>query len=328
MKYDYIDDLNYGVAVISSTGVVRNLNKKGKAILGEPETVDSLRYYQLFNIADSRNDSFNQILLDAIQSHKTTAHSIVPFYDGDGNKCVLDLSISIIRGEEVFLSFTDVTELERVKKREHDASVIFVLLLLQTCIWIFLATINEWLGQPIDFVNMCYVLYGYCAVFFVVLSRSIKIDWHTGGLSFKGFKKHLITDTILTVAITAAILLLKYILCRMGFYADVPFIDWSRFTRNEVFYAGEVVIQEFLARVIVHENLRKIIRTKHSEALALLVSSVFFGAIHIHGGIVYMFGAMLLMGFFGLIYRKQNSIWALCIPHYVLGVLLVLLRLV
>lgn len=328
MNYDYIDDLNYGVAVLNSAGVVTNLNQKGKTILGEPGTADSLRYYQLFHIADSRNDAFNQILLDAIQSHKTTAHSIVPFYASDGSESILDVSISIIRGEEVFLSFTDVTELEKVKKREHDASVIFVLLLLQTCIWIFLTAINEWLGQPIDFVSMCYVLYGYCAVFFVVLSRSVKIDWHSGGLSFQNFRKHLVTDTVLTLIITAGMLLLKYILCRMGYYADGPFLDWSRFTRNEVFYAGEVVIQEFLARVIVHENLRKIIRTKHSEALALLVSSVFFGAIHIHGGIVYMFGAMLLMGFFGLIYRKQNSIWALCIPHYVLGVLLVLLRLV
>ena len=49
------------------------------------------------------------------------------------------------------------------------------------------------------------------------------------------------------------------------------------------------------------------------------MSSLLFGALHIHRGFIYMLAATVLLGIFGVLYRKQNSIWGLCIPHFVLG---------
>ena len=46
----------------------------------------------------------------------------------------------------------------------------------------------------------------------------------------------------------------------------------------------------------------------------------FFGAMHIHKGLFYMLGAVALLSVFGIIYRKQKTIWGLCVPHFVLGI--------
>ena len=34
---------------------------------------------------------------------------------------------------------------------------------------------------------------------------------------------------------------------------------------------------------------------------------------------MYMIAATALLSLFGILYRRQNSIWGLCIPHFVLG---------
>ena len=74
-----------------------------------------------------------------------------------------------------------------------------------------------------------------------------------------------------------------------------------------------------LYRGVIHENLRRIFVGKHSEAMAIVVSSLIFGALHIHRGFIYMIAATALLSIFGVLYRRQNSIWGLCIPHFVLG---------
>ena len=106
-------------------------------------------------------------------------------------------------------------------------------------------------------------------------------------------------------------------------FSDKPFFDFSRLTLWDAFYAVSVVWQEFIARAVLYEGLSKIM--KRSRALPLIISSLYFGAVHVHLGLVYMLGAVALLSLFGLIYIKQRSIWGVCVPHYVLGLALLIL---
>ena len=63
----------------------------------------------------------------------------------------------------------------------------------------------------------------------------------------------------------------------------------------------------------------------YREAAAIVVSSLVFGALHLFLGLIYMLGAVVLLGGMGVLYRRQNTIWGLCIPHYVLGMALTFL---
>jgi membrane protease YdiL (CAAX protease family) len=58
---------------------------------------------------------------------------------------------------------------------------------------------------------------------------------------------------------------------------------------------------------------------KRSVLLAILLSSLLFGAVHIAHGFVYMMAAILLLGSLGGLYEKHRSIWGVTIIHFVLG---------
>ena len=66
-------------------------------------------------------------------------------------------------------------------------------------------------------------------------------------------------------------------------------------------------------------SLERILPDSYPPAVANIIASLVFGAVHIHKGIVYMVGAALLLSFFGILYSKQKTIWGLCIPHLVLS---------
>ena len=97
-------------------------------------------------------------------------------------------------------------------------------------------------------------------------------------------------------------------------------------TFADVIYPLTVILQEFLARGVMQENLRRIFTGKHAGALSIIVSALVFGVLHIAYGLPYMLGAALLLGVLGILYHKQGNIWGLCIIHYVLGEVTAFLR--
>ena len=58
---------------------------------------------------------------------------------------------------------------------------------------------------------------------------------------------------------------------------------------------------------------------KHSSIVAILLSSLLFGAVHIAHGFMYMVAAIVLLGALGGLYEKQQNIWGVTIIHFVLG---------
>ena len=87
-----------------------------------------------------------------------------------------------------------------------------------------------------------------------------------------------------------------------------------------------MVLQEFLARGVMQENLNRVFTGKYATVLSIVVSSLVFGVLHIHYGLPFMLGATVLLGALGMLYHKQGNIWGLCIIHYVLGEVATFLR--
>ena len=159
-------------------------------------------------------------------------------------------------------------------------------------------------------------------IMFFYIRHYTHFTYEEMGLKIKGIGKAVKTDCLFTVIFAAALFGVKFILMRTspGFFpAGAPFWDWGRLNWSDIAYPVTVVLQEFLSRGVIHENLRRIFVGKHSEGAAIIVSSLIFGALHIHRGFMYMLAATALLSIFGILYRRQNSIWGLCIPHFVLG---------
>ena len=84
-------------------------------------------------------------------------------------------------------------------------------------------------------------------------------------------------------------------------------------------YALTAVVQEFLSRGIMQESLTHVIAHEKSETIAIAISTLMFAAIHLHYSPYFMLGAAVLLGVFGVIYRKQRSIWGLALIHFTFG---------
>lgn len=105
-----------------------------------------------------------------------------------------------------------------------------------------------------------------------------------------------------------------------GFFGpDKPFWDWSALTWSQWIYPITAFAQEFISHGIVQESLDRIFTGRHSGWVSIAISSLFFGALHIHKGLAYMICATVLSVFLCIIYKKQRSVWGLTIPHFLLG---------
>ena len=69
---------------------------------------------------------------------------------------------------------------------------------------------------------------------------------------------------------------------------------------RQILYVFTAGIQEFLARSVIQGNLNRIIITKHTSFVAIVLSSLIFAALHIHFGFLFMVGAAILAGLEGL----------------------------
>ena len=194
------------------------------------------------------------------------------------------------------------------------------------CAWNFIVGLWSYTGSTLHTGIMSKVLVlGLMTVLFL-MRNELDLSYDELGIGFNGIRGPVITDSLLTVAALGLMCVIKLIIRKVnpGFFTPgASFIMWEKYPWTEyVTYMLSVVGQEILSRGFVHESLKHILPEKNVNVTSILVSSLLFGAIHIHVGLVYMVSAALLLGVFGIIYNKQHSVWALCIPHFVLGMAL------
>ena len=148
------------------------------------------------------------------------------------------------------------------------------------------------------------------------------------GLGFYNIRKSIRFNSILTFVILTVMIMTK--LCVQRFFPNIispdkPLFNWSAVSLASYLYPLSVVVQEFLTRGAAQGCLERVLPDNSSPAISIIVSSLFFGAIHVHKGLAFMLGAAALLSFFGVLYKKQATIWGLCIPHFFLGLSLTLL---
>ena len=145
----------------------------------------------------------------------------------------------------------------------------------------------------------------------VMLGLKIKNSKETFGIAFA------ISATVVALLAAVKLVLLK---SNSGFFAEgTPFWNWNIGLYSWISYLFTSVLQEFLARSMIYGSIRKMFDGKNGTVVAIVLSSLLFGAVHIAHGFMYMAAAMILLGALGGLYEKQRNIWGVAIIHYVLG---------
>ena len=70
---------------------------------------------------------------------------------------------------------------------------------------------------------------------------------------------------------------------------------------------------------MLYGSIRKLFDGKYAVIVAMVLSTLLFGAVHIGHGFMYMIGAIILLGSMSGLYEKQRNIWGVAIIHYVMG---------
>jgi PAS domain S-box-containing protein len=318
-------DFDEGIITFDRGGVIRYINPSASLILGLTENAVGKRYRDVFG---KENDALLEFLVKATAEKNASQRGDILFRREDGSLVRLNTSCICLQDEEDALErsyaihFDDITEIDILRRKRRESSAVFIGTMTAVSIWIYVVALWQQTGQKVSQEIMTQFIHVISLIMFFYIRHYTHFSFEEMGLKIKGIDKAIKVDCLLTAVFTAMLFGIKLILLRVspGFFpAGAPFWDWSRMNWSDFTYPLTAVLQEFLSRGVIHENLRRIFVGKYSEAAAIIVSSLLFGALHIHRGFMYMLAATALLSIFGILYRKQNSIWGLCIPHFVLG---------
>lgn len=330
-------DMNDGVLVLDRQGQILFLNEQGKKLLGERRDLTGQKYTAAFleNDPEGENDAFHQFILDAVYDKEHVHTGEVSYKADDREARRLSLTSSFLRSEDgikpigIVVLFSDVTEVARLNRQRRESSTIFAVLMICVCLYLFLWSLLRYLNaEPPGWV-MNLMIEGISVVMFIIILKTTSFSLRDIGLRITNAKATFVPDILIALGGSILLIVGKVILLRVapGFFPEgAPFWDWSVGTFADIIYPLTVILQEFLARGVMQENLNRVFTGKYAGALSIVVSSLVFGVLHIAYGLPYMVGAMLLLGALGVFYHKQGNIWGLCIIHYVLGEVATFLR--
>ena len=318
-------DFDDGVITFDRRGVIRFINPAASLILGLSGNSVGKRYQELFG---RENEELWELLAKATEQKEASHRGDILYRRADGSVARLNTSCICLRDDrdprknEYVIHFDDITEIDALRRKRRESSAVFIGTMTAVSVWMYIVAFWQLTGQKASQEIMTQFIHAIALVMFFYIRHYTHFSFEEMGLKIKGISGAVKLDCLLTAVATAVLFGLKALLLRVspGFFPrGAPFWDWSRMNWSDYTYPLTVVLQEFLSRGVIHENLRRIFVGKYSEAAAIIVSSLVFGALHIHRGFFYMIAATALLSLFGLLYRRQNSIWGLCIPHFVLG---------
>ena len=318
-------DFDEGIISFDHGGIIRYINPAASLILGLTGNAAGKRYRDVFGRENSALLSF---LVKSTAEKNTSHRGDILFHRDDGGSVLLNTSCICLQDDgdpqnrSYAVHFEDITEIDVLRRKRRESSAVFIGTMTAVSVWIFVVALWQKTGQRVSQEIMTQFIHAISLVMFFYIRHYTHFTFEEMGFKTKGISGAVKLDCLLTAAFTAMLFGIKLILLRVspGFFAEgAPFWDWSRLNWSDFTYPLTVVLQEFLSRGVIHENLRRIFVGKYSETAAILVSSLLFGALHIHRGFMYMIAATALLSLFGILYRRQNSIWGLCVPHFVLG---------
>ena len=118
-----INDMSEGVMIIGLDGIVQYMNPAAEMILNKKE--DELTGKKIASVffMDSRNDAFNQTILDAISTPSHVHYNLISYFSGDDEKTIYVMS-SFLKSNErkiaLIVILNDMTSIAAMRKRYTD----------------------------------------------------------------------------------------------------------------------------------------------------------------------------------------------------------------
>ena len=322
-------DMDDSVLALDNRGRIMYVNPQCRLLLELGDDVLGRTYAEVFfDRQDNRNDDFHQFLVDAVLEKESTHSGTVIFTNARNHTRYLRITSSFLKNETdpeangVVLVLSDVTETEVLKKKRYDASVVFSCVIACICLYLMVLASLEFFELHVPTTILTLILNGMVLCFSLVIYRKTEFSVEELGLKVKDYKATFLPAIGISAGLVALLMIVKLAMLRLapGFFSeDAPFWNWNIGTYGWVGYIFCCIIQEFLARSMLYGSIRKLFDGKYAVMVAMVLSTLLFGAVHIGHGFMYMTGAIVLLGSLSGMYEKQRNIWGVAIIHYVMG---------
>ena len=322
-------DMDDCVLALDNHGHIMYMNPQFRSLLDLQDDVLGRTYAEVFfNRQDARNDDFHQFLVDAVLEKERTHTGTVPFTNAQNDTRYFRITSSFLMSEAddeangVVLVMSDITETEVLKKKRYDASVVFSCVIACVSIYLLLLATLDFFQINIPTTRLSQILNAMVFCFCMIVYRKTNFSFEELGLKINNYKSTFLPAIGISIALIALLMAIKLVVLRLApdfFPADAPFWNWNIGMYNWIGYIFSCIIQEFLARSMLYGSVRKLFDGKRAVAVAVALTTLLFGAVHLGHGFMYMIGAMVLLGSLGGLYEKQRNIWGVAIIHYVMG---------
>ncbi len=322
-------DMQDGVLALDTKGNIIYLNAQGQEMLGETERLIGTQYANfMMRSGTSENDAFHELILDAVYDKGKAHNSEVIYRRADQEKRCLKVTTSFLFGEDgesrmgVVAVFSDITEVARLNRQKKEATAIFTILMVCVSFYIFLWSFLRSIDSVPPTWIMTKIIETISLLMLPIILKTTSFSIHDIGLKVSNPKATFVPDILIAMGIVIVMSIAKAVILKVapGFFpANTPFLNWSNLGPSDAIYIFTAILQEFLARGVMQENLRRIFTGKNGKYMSIVISALLFGVMHVAHGFTFMIGATVLLGTLGLLYNKQRNIWGLSIIHFVFG---------
>lgn len=207
--------------------------------------------------------------------------------------------------------------------RSSDARVFYLALLcavavVQIALKVFITLVPEAESQTLSRIMEAGML--LCTLFLARRTTFVQ-PWLGLKVERAERKRTLLTCLLLALGIIALFVAARLVMQRRSAaVAARPFFRTYLNIKHRRYYLFFVLLQELLAKGVLQYGVEKTLPAGRWY-LALPVSALVFGMMHIYHSLYYLFGAIALALISGLLYHRQRNVWASFTLHFLIAFL-------
>ena len=324
------DTMSDGIVTIDASGKIRSVNAAFRKIFQVPEeqilTGNSFEKLFLTNKKNVALKKYYHSLTEKNVLHDD-AFSIT-YRTEDGGRIPVEIYVTEGFAEkradssELTLLIKDKSTHIKLRQNQRDCAFIFSGLIF--CITTYLmawSCIRFTLKIRLSTSVYTLIIEGITFLLFLEIIFMTSFSMSELGLLPKrvNFLRNLKETLILMLSVSAFLFLQNGILFLTGHNVKSHFLGGSFSGASN--YLLTAFVQEFLARGVIQNCVKTLLRVKYQKFFSILLTSLLFSLMHMPFGFIFMMGAFVLSLVLGIIYERHGNLWGCFLLHWVCGYL-------
>ena len=321
------DKMSDGVITINKKGTITYANASCHHIfkLSGKQELTGMSFERIF-WGNKKNKAFQNFYESLLNGTLENGETHVTYYTRDGEKISLLIQILTEKinplSPDIVLLIKDRSVHITLKQRDRDCAFIFSGLIICITLYLMIWSCIRF-TLHIHLRTAVYTVMIETIAFFLFLEIMFMTSFSLKDLGLlpnpKTFLKNLKETVIVILVYSLIMVLLNSILFLTGNNVKTRFIGGS--PAGAANYLMTSFIQEFLARGVMQNCIKVLVKIKYQKFFCVLLTSMLFSLMHIPFGFIFMIGAFLLSLILGYIYERQKNLWGCFLLHWVCGYL-------